>query len=440
MCRSKYLHSVTLDENLCRGCTNCISRCPTEAIRVRDGKAYIIKERCIDCGECIRSCPSHAKKALSDPLDIIKRFDYRVALPAPSFYGQFRDEIGADRVLSALLEIGFDDVYEVARAADIVSMATQELIRSGEYPKPLISSSCPAVVKLIQVRFPGLIEHVIKIQSPMEVAARVVKKYIHKDKKNVGVFFISPCPAKVSVVKSPLGYEMSCVDGVIAVKDIYPLVRTIAKKIVKPARLSTASGTGIGWAHSDGESDSVNTERSLSVDGIHQVINVLEQIENEDMKDIDFIEAMACPGGCVGGTLSIENPFIARSRVKRIVRKNRNPVISRDIFNRPGFDISWTKEIYSRPIMKLDEDIRVAMQMMEELDRINEELPGLDCGSCGAPTCRALAEDIVRGHADKTDCIFLLKDEIKKVARQMAQLEKRMPSALKTGEGRGGNA
>ena len=430
MCVLNCLHSVTLDEDLCRGCTTCISRCPTEAIRVRNGKALIITERCIDCGECIRSCPSHAKKAISDPLSVIDEFEYKVAIPAPSFYGQFKDEIGADRVLSALLKIGFDDVYEVARAAEIVSMATKKQIDSGEYPKPMISSSCPAVVKLIQVRFPGLIEHVIKIQSPMEVAARVVKKYIHKGKKNIGVFFISPCPGKVSVVKTPLGHERSYVDGIIAVKDIYPHIRTAAKEIAEPKRKSNASGIGIRWAHSDGESEAVDAERSISVDGIHQVIDVLEQIENQDIHDIDFIEAMACPGGCVGGTLNVENPFIARSRVKRIVKENNNNIISSDIFDRPGFDVSWTREIYSRPAMKLDEDIKVAMKMMEEIDLITEDLPGLDCGSCGAPSCRALAEDIVKGHAEKTDCIFILKDEIKKVADHMAQLEKRMPSAF----------
>ena len=436
MCNINRLHSVTLDEDLCRGCTNCIGNCPTEAIRVRNGKAFIISERCIDCGECIRSCPSHAKKAISDPLSIIDNFDYKVAIPAPSFYGQFKDRIGTDRVLSALMEIGFDDVYEVARAAEIVSMATKKQVDSIEYLKPMISSSCPAVVKLIQLRFPGLIEHVIKIQSPMEVAARVVKKYIHKDKKNVGVFFISPCPAKVSVVKTPLGHARSFVDGIIAVKDIYPYIRSAAKKLEKVTRTSNASGVGIGWAHSDGESEAVDARRSISVDGIHQVIEVLEQIENEDIHDIDFIEAMACPGGCVGGTLNVENPYIARSRVKRIVQGNHNNKMGDDIFNRPGFDVSWTKEIYSRPALKLDEDIEVAMKMMEEIEKITEELPGLDCGSCGAPSCRSLAEDIVKGQAEKTDCIFLLKDEIKKVAHQMAQLEMRMPSAV-TGEKEG---
>lgn len=426
MNKEEYFHSVTLDKDLCKGCTNCIAKCPTEAIRVRNGKAIIITERCIDCGECIRTCPSHAKKAVSDPIELIKNYDFKVAIPAPSLYGQFKGTT-VDKILTALKILGFDAVYEVARAAEIVSMATSRIIEEGEYPKPLISSSCPAVVRLIQVRFPSLINHIIKIQSPMEVAAKIVKKYLYADKKNIGVFFISPCPAKVTSVRSPLGKEKSSVDGVIAQKDIYLALRKIIKTIDEPEKLSTASGIGIRWGHSDGESEAVNSKRSISVDGIAHVIKVLEQIETEDFHHIDFIEAMACPGGCVGGTLTVENPYIARSRLKRIVEESKNVPMANSIFKMPNFDISWTKELYSRPILRLNEDLSVAIKMMDEIEKINEELPGLDCGSCGAPTCHSLAEDIVTGKAQKTDCIFILRDEIKKVAEQMAELEKRMP-------------
>jgi Fe-S-cluster-containing hydrogenase component 2 len=95
-----YYHSVTLDEDKCMGCTNCIKRCPTEAIRVRDGKAYIIAERCIDCGECIRICPYHAKIAVTDPLDAIDDYRYKIALPAPTLYGQFENLTSIDSVLT----------------------------------------------------------------------------------------------------------------------------------------------------------------------------------------------------------------------------------------------------------------------------------------------------------------------------------------------------
>ena len=82
----KFYHSVRLDEELCKGCINCLKRCPTQAIRVQDGKARINKKFCIDCGECIRVCPHHAKHAVYDRLEEMERFRYKVALPAPSLY------------------------------------------------------------------------------------------------------------------------------------------------------------------------------------------------------------------------------------------------------------------------------------------------------------------------------------------------------------------
>ena len=168
-----YTHSVTLDKDLCQGCINCIKRCPTEAIRVRNGKARILKERCIDCGECIRVCPHHAKKVVCDVLEDYSHFKHLVALPAPSLYAQFNNLHDTETVLAGLLDIGFDSFYEVARAAELVSDATKKIL--GNMPKPVISSACPAVVKLIKVRFPELVDHVLPVVSPMELAARLAK-------------------------------------------------------------------------------------------------------------------------------------------------------------------------------------------------------------------------------------------------------------------------
>ena len=101
---SVYRHSVSLESEKCKGCTHCLRRCPTEAIRIRDGHAVINTERCIDCGECIRLCPHKAKKAIYDPLESINNFKYKIALPPPTLYGQFDNLDDVDCMLKGLGE------------------------------------------------------------------------------------------------------------------------------------------------------------------------------------------------------------------------------------------------------------------------------------------------------------------------------------------------
>ena len=88
---NKFFHSVYLDSDKCTGCITCLKRCPTQAIRVRDGKAHIINEFCIDCGECIRVCPHHAKKARYAHLSVLEGWKYKIAIPAPALFGQFKE-------------------------------------------------------------------------------------------------------------------------------------------------------------------------------------------------------------------------------------------------------------------------------------------------------------------------------------------------------------
>lgn len=432
----KFFHSVTLDRDKCMGCTNCIKRCPTEAIRVRDGKAKIISERCIDCGECIRVCPHHAKKAKYDDLSVIENYEYKIALPAPTLYGQFNHLDDIDIVLTGLKDLGFDEVFEVARSAELVSEATRQLMQEGKLRKPVISSACPAVVRLIRVRFPDLCEHVLQLNSPMEVAAHIAKQEAMKKTglphSKIGAFFITPCPAKVTAVKMPISSKKSEVDGAIAISDIFTRL-TAKMEAVKTTELLSHSGIiGVGWASSGGESTALLNDKYLAADGIGNVIRVLEELEDEKIRELDFVELNACSGGCVGGVLCVENAYVAKARLQRLRRYL--PVSQNHLDGKIPTGMEWQKNLLYAPVLKLSDDMNEALRMMADIDRLCEELPGLDCGSCGAPSCRALAEDIVRGHANKNQCIFIMREEIKNVAAALSTMGGSFPRSEKGGQ------
>ena len=419
-----YWHSVTLDMDLCKGCTNCLKPCPTQAIRVQKGKAKILKERCIDCGECIRVCPYHAKKAVTDGLDKLKNYQYNIALVAPAFYGQFSKTEDIDTILNSLLYIGFDDVFEVARGAKEITKKTNELLETDGMEKPYISSACPAVVRLIAIRFPNLIPNILPLKSPMEVSAAQAR-YEAIEKTNlspekIGVFFISPCAAKATFIKGGYTVKNSDVDGVISIKDVCIRLSRQPQMLDNIKKLRTAGKTGILWATSGGEAEATSAEKHISVDGIHNVIKVFEELEDGKLSDIEYVEALACPGGCVGGPLTAENTFSARSKIQRICRliDNEGAAFS-NILN-----LFWDRSLVYQPIMNLDPDINEAMRKMNLIEEIYESLPKLDCGSCGSPSCRSLAEDIVRGYAKETDCIFKLRDLARDVLEEKSDAKR----------------
>ena len=424
----RFFHSVRLEKDTCRACTNCLKRCPTEAIRVRGGRAHIIDERCIDCGECIRVCEYHAKIAVTDPLSSISRFKYKIALPAPSLYGQFKNLRSIAQVLTGLKHMGFDEVFEVARGADVVTRAIREKLRQPDLPRPLISAACPAIVRLIQVRFPDLIDHIVDIRQPMEVAALIAKREFARKhdvpESEVGCFFITPCPAKVTAIRNPIGHEKSAVDGAISVLEIYGLLSSHTRSHETDESLVQASAWGVGWANSGGEANAVCPENSMAVDGIENVIRVLEEIENNKLHDLTFFEGSACTGGCVGGPLNFENNYVARNMIRRMVDKTSDlhPEHHVDVSMLTKYPLYNQKDIMPNSAMKLDDDIVEAMRKLEKMEEIYKRLPGYDCGSCGSPTCRTFAEDIVQGFATDMDCIHKLKEQLKIMAQQMVNL------------------
>ncbi len=373
-------------------------------------------------------CEYHAKIAVTDPLSSISQFKYKIALPAPSLYGQFKNLRSIAQVLTGLKHMGFDEVFEVARGADVVTRAIREKLRQPDLPRPLISAACPAIVRLIQVRFPDLIDHIVDIRQPMEVAALIAKREFARKhdvpQSEIGCFFITPCPAKVTAIRNPIGHEKSAVDGAISVLEIYGLLSSHTKGHDTDDSLVQATSWGVGWANSGGEANAVCPENSMAVDGIENVIRVLEEIENNKLHDLTFFEGSACTGGCVGGPLNFENNYVARNMIRRLVDRDSDlhPEHQVDVSMLTKYPLYNQKDIMPNTAMKLDDDIVEAMRKMEKIEDIYKRLPGYDCGSCGSPTCRTFAEDIVQGFATDMDCIHKLKEQLKIMAQQMVNL------------------
>lgn len=409
-----YKHSVSLEVSKCKGCTTCLKRCPTEAIRIRDAHAVINSDRCIDCGECIKVCAYKAKKAVHDSLSCLENYKYTVALPAPSLYGQFDHMDNIGYIIRGLRDLGFDDVFEVACAAELVSAYTRLYIKRSDVKKPVISSACPTISRMISMNYPFLIDNVLPILPPVDIAAYLARAKAKADHpelsdEDIGIVFISPCPAKVSYVKNDFAGERNYITDVISVRDVYFALLDVMKERGDEPLETTESGMiGIGWATTGGESTAIFNERYLAADGIENCIHVLDQIDNEDITSLDFVELNACDGGCVGGAMTVANPYIAQARLQAL--KRYLPVSP----NRPASE--WIPDQYFNergieytPATLLSEDRKVARQMMQEIESIKESLPQIDCGSCGAPTCMAFAEDIVRGEANVDDCTVIMK-------------------------------
>lgn len=411
----KALHTVMLDPDKCRGCVTCMRRCPTEAIRVRNGKASVAYERCIGCGECVRLCPHHAKLPSHDPWESINDFKYKIVLPAPSLYGQFNNVDDINVILNGLLALGFDEVFEVGVAAEYVSEVTKILMDKGALPKPILSTACPAIVELIMMKYHNLTDRLLPTLAPVDVAAKIARERAIArgiPKEDIGVYFISPCPAKVFAIKMGIGVLHPYVDRVLSTADVYMRLLSSMKNLKEIKPLAKMSALGLNWGFSRGEANATYRNKTIAVDGVENCVKILEALEDGNLDDIEFIELNACTSGCVGGVMNMENPFVARSRMHTLMRK-LPATLNHVADTGKGMEyFMWEMSPMVKDVFVLDSDRLAAMNKLLEIESTLEKLPLIDCGLCGAPSCRAFAEDLVSGVIPKdTKCQRLVEEE-----------------------------
>jgi iron only hydrogenase large subunit-like protein len=413
-------HALKILKDVCTGCTHCMNICPTEAIRVKNGKAELIGNRCVDCGFCHRVCPVNAIIVEQDDFNRIFEYRVRVALIPAVFTGQFPDNVSARQIYSELMELGFTHIYEVEQGVEVLHEAMIEYARANRNKKPLISSFCPAIVRLIQVKFPALVENIIHLKPPLDVSSLYVRRQLANeghDLNDLGIFYVTPCAAKIAAVKSPVGEKRSPITGVINMDFLFSKVFRRIKQGSSDScpvpEVRSLSARSVLWSLTNGESTHAEG-RSLAIDEIHNVISFLEQLENEEMNDIDFLELRACDESCAGGVLATANRFLTVERLKKQALKAAGP----DQGHKPGeisiihYKNRLRKEISIKPVLPrpmhiLDEDMAEAMRKMKRVQEIGKCLPDVDCGACGSPNCRTFAEDIVQGYSNLNQCVFV---------------------------------
>lgn len=428
-------HSVLLKPELCAGCTNCVKNCPTKAIRVHQGKATIRDDLCIDCAECIRTCAYHAKYSQTGTLEDLREFAYPVVLVPPSFYGQFR-RISPFRIRAALQGLGFREVFDAAAAAQELSRETARFL--AEHRGTFISSSCPVVVRLVLTQYPELAGQLLPLKPPVEALAEQVR--IEAQRRGVtegelGVFFITPCPAKNTSIHYPLGMERSFIDGTIASALVFQGVQELLR------REGAESGTngalsdqhGLSWGFSGGEVSLLGefAPQSISVSGIHRVQAFLAELSRGSIKGVRYCELTACAGGCVGGVFHAANVFQGGMNLRRWAREAQAPALTW------RFNFQLDRDFKPVQLGQLDSDLERAVAKLNQLEQEIASLPGLDCAACGAPDCRTLAEDIVAGLASRSHCVFLLRKEVGELADQMSRLVHALPPVMKGKESDG---
>ncbi len=414
MSRPKKYQAIRVDPEKCIGCTHCMQACPTEAIRVQDGLAVIAYERCVDCGNCMRVCPVDAIYIVQDDLSLMQQYKYRVALFPSVMIGQFPDKVTDDQVYGALLELGFTHIYEVEQPIQWIVDAYRDYMADNRINFPLISSFCPAIVRLIQIRYPSLIDNIVMVKAPHDLAAHYSIERLKKEgakEEEIGIFYITPCSAKIAAVKRPLGEKKSIVNGIINMNELYNRVmRVIAGK---PAVSSDGfreylTREGILWPLSRGESR-LFKRTSMAIDGIHNVVKILEKLETGKIPEIEFLELRSCDQGCAGGILLSGNRFLTVERLER--RARSYPHAADNNPEGPGKKRIVAKmavdPIETDPVFRMDKDRIRALEKLAKVGKILCQLPAIDCGACGAPNCHALAEDMVTGKAKMSDCVFL---------------------------------
>ncbi len=375
----------------CGHCMKCVQTCPTSALTMVDGKVVINESKCLNCGRCMRACHYKSLMAKGSSLDAIKDYDFTVCLVPSAMIMQCGGLEAAEELFFAIKQLGFDVVEDITGTEGQLMQEMRKRAESGEMDTA-IASTCPVINRLIKTRYPMLLDHVLPLNYPSEVAAKQARK-LYKDKGNVGIFYCSECEAKLLLAKHPYDNPQFEVDHALASVDLLPLISENLGKGRLPVTLcreglQATSPTLVQQKQTD-----------LIADGFDKVNDVLDMEEFGIFDSFRFIHLFPCFNGCVGGHLLWGNGYIVKHNMDALTAERSKP------------PADWPIEDFHSDAFRITEEESLSfMEKMAFFQKVNEQLehlPGYDCSACGMQTCRIMAEEIVKGNRKLDDCIIL---------------------------------
>ncbi len=372
----------------CENCLKCMKICPSEAITILDNRVRIDDNKCINCGKCIDECSYQGLETKSSTIDEIQNYEYTVACVPSAVYSSCRNELEVEELTQAVLQLGFDEVFEMSGIeASIVDKISVECAKNNEVG--VISSFCPVINRLIETKYPMLLDQLINMDYPSEIAARYIRKK-HKNKSNLGIFYFCECVSKLLLAKYPY-MNMDCeVDHALSLEDVFVKINQNRQLQKTGKKLSALGLKSCSMLCDFDENDKV-----LQVDDYEKVIKVLELVEFSQLQRFKYFSCSYCTNGCIGGTLLWGNPFDAKMNIEELIKISSDYTLKID-----DFDTSFKKNAIEEDSISLQEKLKY----FKEVNEIASVLPQFDCGACGFVSCRQMAEQIVLKNKKLTDC------------------------------------
>jgi len=412
----------------CRRCYACIRNCPARAIKVQEGQAQVIKERCIGCGTCTQVCSQKAKHVKSDVGIVWQLLSEKVpviVIVSSSFPAAFPD-ISAGQLVTALKKLGFTEVMEVAFGAELVARAYRNLIlQDGE--RQFILTCCPAVVDFIEKFYPQLISLAAPIVSPMVAMGRVLKRKYNPRAK---VVYIGACIAKKIEAKSEaVGNVIDAVLTFVELKEMLAF-----KEIILPeqeesdfsgpkahlGRMYAVPGVLLKMANL---APDVMKNDVVVAEGRERVLEILKEVATGAI-NARFLEPFFCEG-CVNGPM-IGNDlsfFRKKELITEYTVKYAAPArTEQDIAQYADIDLG--RSFTSCPVVLRSPTESDLHRILAEMNKERKE-DELNCGACGYETCRELATAIFQGLAEKEMCWPYLMETLQVSQKQLTEAESR---------------